>query len=154
MSNLEWFENELKQLGGENEPMQQQVNKNILDVVKAFDEGGHSGFSAGYAIPLINRLLQHKPLTPITDEPDQWNDVSDMFDGPTFQHKRCGSVFKRADGKATYGEGRVFSNDGGESWFTAGGKSRPEHLRSSIPITFPFTVPDEPERVMIEPEAE
>ena len=152
MSEFQWFEDELNMLGSSDEPMQKQVNENILNVIKAFSAGGHSGFSAGYAIPIINRLLQHKPLSPIEDGPDQWHDRSQESGYSLWQHKRCGSVFKDSDGVITYGEARVFSEDGGKSWFAQGGGDSPEHLRSSAVIELPFTVPDAPEYVILEPE--
>lgn len=154
MSNLvDWAEQELARIGDGADEMQKLMNQNVLDIVKTFSEQGHSGFSAGYALNLIKRLLEWKPISAIEDGADAWNDASH---GGSFllQHKRCSAVFKHEDGTVTYIYGRVFSDDGGETWFTRGGCDRPKEEQSSIEITMPFTVPDEPERVLIEPELE
>lgn len=55
--------------------MQDLINKNILEIIEVFSNQGHSGFSAGYAISVLERLLRYKPLTPLTGEPDEWNEV-------------------------------------------------------------------------------
>lgn len=152
MSNLvDWAEQELARIGDGTDEMQNLMNQNVLDIVKTFSEQGHSGFSAEYALNLIKRLLEWKPISAIEDGPDEWNDVS--RGGPfLLQHKRCSAVFKHEDGIITYIYGRVFSDDGGETWFTRGGDSdRPKEEQSSIEITMPFIVPDEPERVLVEP---
>lgn len=48
------------------------VRDNIVAVVKAFSEGGHSGSSAIHTIDILERLLRRLPLTPITDDPAEW----------------------------------------------------------------------------------
>lgn len=51
------------------------VHDNIVAVVKAFAEGGHSGESAIHTIDILERLLRRLPLTPITNDPAEWEKV-------------------------------------------------------------------------------
>lgn len=109
--------------------MQKAVNDNILEVVKAFAEGGHSGFSANYAIPIIERLLRQSFVLPLTGEDSEWVEVADGV----YQNKRESSIFKSKnmfDGKPYYLDGKAFSDDGGKTWYTNGD--------SFVPIEFPL----------------
>jgi hypothetical protein len=77
------------------------VIENFLDVMRAFSAYGHSGGSASVCIPRINQLLRFRPIAPLTGEDDEWNDVSHAGgrdDGPLWQNRRCGEVFKDATG--------------------------------------------------------
>ena len=40
-------------------------------------EDEHSGMSIGFTKAILNRLIDGKPLTPIEDTPDVWNEVGD-----------------------------------------------------------------------------
>lgn len=59
---------------------------------------GHSGMSFSITQQILSRLMDGKPLTPIEDVPEVWNDVSDMCswkDGWTkYQCNRMSSLFK------------------------------------------------------------
>lgn len=141
MGMLEKAREELKLLrGGNTEPdeMQDKVEEGILKIIEIFSEQGHSGFSAAYAIPIIIALLKHEPITPLTGADDEWFE----FEPGKFQNKRWGVIFKdkdRFNGQAYWIEGRVFSEDGGQTWFTS--------ADSFVPITFPF-MKREPERII------
>lgn len=72
-----------------------------LELIKVFASQGHSGFSAGMTRDLFALLSNFKTLTPITSNPEEWTDVSEMSGGPMWQSKRCPSVFSK-DGGATW----------------------------------------------------
>jgi len=120
------------------------MRKHILHMMNEFAEEGHSGFSASYAISILTKLMAFKPLTPLTGEDDEWTNVSDYgSDNPHYQNKRLSSVFKNADGSCYDIDGRVFwewyrDEDGNVSktYYTGG--------ESSVPVAFPYTVPDKP----------
>lgn len=80
------------------EPMNAMMRANILEMVETFANQGHSGFSASYAIAHLIPLLKQKPVGPLTGADDEWGEPFD--DKGTRQNKRCGSVFKNADGSA------------------------------------------------------
>ena len=122
--------------------MQQAINKNILELIDVFSNQHHSGFTASYVIDILQRLLHYKPLTPLTGEDDEWEDVTSYgYDTPTFQNKRCSAVFKDDRG-AYWVEGKIFSSDLGHTWYT--------NSDSCVPVTFPFNVPDKSEVVVID----
>lgn len=89
------------ELPGWNDAMRQQC----LEVLLVFAIQGNSGMSAAMAIPTIKRLMEQEPLTPITGEDDQWNDMCEI-PGEGYQHRRCSHVFK--DGK----ENQPYTIDG------------------------------------------
>jgi len=74
-SNLERFaEDELSRIEKDEEGLQEVINEHILKMVQLFSDEGHSGFSANYAINILNRLLRFMPLTPIEDNPEDWSE--------------------------------------------------------------------------------
>ena len=90
----------------------------------------------------ICRLLSWKPIIPLTGAEEEWNTIKESFE----QNELCSAVFRynKDNSTAHYIDGKVFSNDGGISWYT--------NKESHIDITFPFIVPDEPEKVYLDKE--
>lgn len=70
----------------------------VTALMEAFCAYGHSGGSAPVTLAAFHRLAQHKPLTPLTGEDDEWDDRSAQNGSPLWQNKRCHSVFKNEDG--------------------------------------------------------
>lgn len=99
MSLEDYARQELELLGSADDPMQAEMNKDIMQAVKLFGSQEHSGFSASYAIGAIERLLRFQPLTPLTGKDDEWNEVGEGV----FQSRRCPSVFKDAEGACDNG---------------------------------------------------
>jgi hypothetical protein len=77
------------------------IAESVLALVRTFAEQGHSGESAARTIEVFGRVARFRPLTPLTSNPDEWMDVSEHSDRPTWQSKRSPSVF---------------SHDGGKTW--------------------------------------
>jgi hypothetical protein len=73
----------------------------LVKVVQAFADMGHSGGSAGVAIPVLNQLLLRQPLSPITSDPADWIDRSVESGYPLWQNRR---------------DTTAFSEDGGQTW--------------------------------------
>ena len=90
---LEILLEQSKKEGEESASMQDFFNKNIIEVVKTFSEGGHSGLTANLALQYIDRLLRYKPLTRLTLEDNEFVEVADGV----YQNIRCGNVFKQKD---------------------------------------------------------
>lgn len=81
--------------------------ESALKAYKSLMEDGHSGFSIGLTKQILNRLIDGKPLTPIEDTEDVWNDIIDRNDEEgyiCFQCRRMSSLFKYvyADGTVKY----------------------------------------------------
>ena len=99
----------------------------VMKMVKVFADEGHSGASAGMAISIFERIARYEPLTPLTGEPDEWNEVGHGV----YQNRRCHSVFKDgADSQAYNAEGRIFREPNGSHFISR---------ESRVPVTFPYT---------------
>lgn len=138
MSTVEYARHELELICHENEPMQQFVNKNILEIVEQFSEQGHSGSSASYTIFCLERLLRFKPLSPLTGAEDEWNDLGHGRK----QNKRCSSVFRNENGTYNDIDAKVISEDGGLTWYSC--------VECHKQIEFPYMPPTHPEKIYVE----
>lgn len=120
---------------------QTAINKSILDIVKVFSDQHFTGTTASYCLEILNRLLNYKPLTPLTGADSEWEDVSQYGSNDTcYQNKRYPAVFKDKDGKAYDVESKIFSDDNGHTWYTS--KESREY------IDFPYEVPDRPKLII------
>ena len=126
--------------------MNVMMRKHVLHIMQEFANEGHSGFSASYAISILTKLMEFKPLSPLTGEDDEWV-KHDYATEPVYQNKRRSSVFKDANGSCYDIDGKVFWEwampyEGREpqepykSYYTCN--------ESRVPVTFPYTVPDKP----------
>ena len=149
MSLVSYAEQELDRIGMTDDgDMNGIMRKHLLHMVKEFADEGHSGFSASYALQCLKRLLNFKPLSPLTGEDDEWSEVTQISGYPHFQNKRCGSVFKNGkDGEAYDIDGIVFwewltDKETGEQF-----KSYYTNKESRVPVEFPYEIPDTPRYV-------
>lgn len=146
MSILSHAEEELKRIGmgPECDPddMNGMMRKHILHMMQEFANEGHSGFSASYAISILTRLMDFKPLSPLTGEDDEWMEVSEHMGRKCYQNRRRSSIFKDEEGVYD-NDGKVFwewyRDDNGEPF-----KSYYTCRDSRVLVTFPYTVPDKP----------
>ena len=131
MSNLKKHaERELKLLGYNLDDKEEGMNKwmmeSLLELIDVFAKQGHSGFSADYCANTFKKLALFEPLTPLTGNDDEWNEVgSDVW-----QNNRCSTVFKDNDGKAYDINGKVFREPNGRCF-----SSKDSHVY----INFPYT---------------
>lgn len=101
----------------------------LRELIFVFGTQGHSGFSASYAIGILEKLLRHEPITPLTGEPSEWMEVGQ----DVFQNTRLSRVFKshdRFNGQPYDIEAVIFREDSGLC-FTGRG--------SQQPVTFPYS---------------
>lgn len=144
MGTKEYGRKELERIGYFKEgddPYNESVANAILELLEVFDNQGHSGFTAPYTVQMFHRLAMFKPITPLTGEDDEWDELEHGH----FQNKRYSAVFKdEKDNKAYNIEGKIFSDDGGETWF--------RNVDSRVYIDFPYTVPEHPEKVILKEE--
>jgi len=116
-----------------NDEMQEAICTHVVELLKVFEEEGHSGSSAPYAINLFKKLANFEPIVPLTGEEWEWNQISDGL----YQNRRCSHVFRDQNG-AYDTEGRIFYD-----WFPdEDGNLRKAYYtnkESRVPITFPYT---------------
>lgn len=79
----------------------------VLELMQTFSSQGHSGFSALLTADIFGRLVKWEPLTELTDNPNEWNDLREEFDpgdvvGMEFQSNRKPSCFSSDGGKTYY----------------------------------------------------
>jgi hypothetical protein len=77
----------------------------MVGVIEKFAEFGHSGGSASIMIPRLCKLLSQEALAPLTSDPDEWEDRTEISGTPLWQNKR---------------DSRAFSTDGGKTWSLVG----------------------------------
>lgn len=79
--------------------------QSIVAAVAAFASyGGHSGTSAQVGRWQLSKLLNFEHLAPLTDDPEEWRDVSEYmpdFD-PTWQNIRNSACMSHDGGKTYY----------------------------------------------------
>lgn len=129
--------------------------------LKAFESllgDGHSSMSIGYTKHILNRLIDGKPLTPIEDTPEMWNDCCRYrFSAEDFLHyeeryytqqcKRMSSLFKDVydDGTIKYYDIDRFvctcKDEPGITWHSC---LIDEILNEKFPITMPYMPADRP----------
>ena len=119
--------------------------ESALKALKSLSEDGHSGYSMSITKNILNRLIDGKPLTPIEDSDDVWNEVSGMRDSyKTFQCSRMSSLFKDVyeDGTVKYSDvNRVICvdiNDESNCWSNG-------FIRNIIDEMYPIIMPYMPE---------
>lgn len=79
----------------------EDFDNSIIAAVEAFASYGHSGGFASFAIPMLNDLLLYKNLTPLTDDPKEWNQV-EMGEEACWQCVRNPEAFSNDGGKTYY----------------------------------------------------
>jgi len=77
------------------------LTNGLCKVIAAFAEMGHSGFSAEHSTAILEKLLRYQPLSPITDDPAEWEDRSEMSGYPIWQNVRDSRAMSK-DGGKTY----------------------------------------------------
>lgn len=85
----------------------------VMALVKPFAEAGHSGSSAMLTLEVFNRVARYKTLSPITNDPEEWMEVSEyggLGSKSVHQNRRDGSLF---------------SNDGGYTYYSIDEEGRP-----------------------------
>lgn len=120
--------------------------------LKAFEQlcnQGHSGMSITITQHILNRLIDGKPLTPIEDDEDMWNEVGGINKGYTvYQCRRMSSLFKYVsdDGTVTYSDIDRFVCVDIETEHTYHSGLVDRILNKLYPITMPY-YPQSPFRV-------
>lgn len=75
----------------------------LIATIAAFASyDGHSGGSAEAAIEQLHTLLQYRTLSPLTSDPEEWEDRSEISGAPLWQNRR---------------DSAAMSRDGGQTWY-------------------------------------
>jgi len=101
----------------------------VMELMEVFAEQGHSGFSASMTQDLFSRLSKYEALTELTDNIDEWNDISEMQSGePGWQSQRNPSCFSDDNGKTYWdiSEEYYLREDEEDGMVYSGGLSKEE----------------------------
>ena len=91
------------------------IQENVLELLEVFHKQGHSGTSAKFTIDYFKKLASFEPLSPLTFDDNEWNDVMDNV----YQNNRLSSVFKAGkDGIPYYIYGIVFRDKSNDYTYT------------------------------------
>jgi len=77
----------------------------VMDLIQLFADQGHSGHSAYLTRELFNKLANWDVLSPLTDDPSEWNLVAEdqsPLGETVWQSRRKPSVFSKDGGKTWY----------------------------------------------------
>ena len=66
--------------------------RNAYELIETLSKAGHSGMSIGITLDIFNKLAKWKTLTPLTNNPDEWTQLSDC-ESVCYQSKRNPSCF-------------------------------------------------------------
>lgn len=108
MSNLEKHaEEELRRAGlfDKDSDYGGMLAEAVMKLIRVHAAEGHSEFSHAQTLRIFNRVVNCKTLTPVTDDPAEWCNVSEHGspDGkPLWQNRRTPSLFSNDGGKTYY----------------------------------------------------
>lgn len=113
--------------------------KSALKAYCSLCADGHSGCSISETMTFLRRMVYHMPLTPLTEDESEWNEIDDDENGRLFQSRRSPSVFKTiGPNGTTYSDiDRVVKLDleTGLEWSNGWVTKMVDEL---IPITMPY----------------
>ena len=96
------------------------VAKSVMDLIQVFSDQHHSGMSASYVLGVFDKLARFDVLSPLTDNPDEWQEICDETTEEhgtrtLYQNRRRGSTFSWDRGKTWY-DIEDKSRDNGDTW--------------------------------------
>jgi hypothetical protein len=135
MAVIDHSKRELEILGfGEDSPDENraEIGRSIIKIIEsALDDGYLSRIDLIEDLSgIIKKLINQKPLSPLTGKDDEWNLASEKE--CLYQNKRCSHVFKDRDGAYNI-NGKIFRTKSGTTYSCKD---------SSVWIEFPYTVPE------------
>ena len=129
--------------------------ESALKAFKSLAKDGHSGMSIKLTQQILNRLIDGKPLTPIEDSDDVWNEIAyDKEDKAiVYQCRRMGSLFKYVyeNGRVIYSDiDRFYCFDINEPDISYSSGLVKNIIDEMIPITMPYSPANERIKVCCE----
>ena len=113
------------------------IGEAVLELITVFSKQGHSGCSASLVSDIFNKLSRFKPLTPLTFEDDEWNEIGEN----QYQNKRNSSVFKEGKDGRPYTIDAYYKQDqNGNTWngsLSVGGGKRVARCYIKDPMNIP-----------------
>lgn len=146
----EWVKTEIDLACRKEDPYGIAIYNSAAKAYMSLAEDGHSGLSIGLTKSILNRMIDHKPLSPLTGADDEWSDVIDRDDENGYiclQNKRYSALFKYM-----YDDGRIEYSDVDQyicenvnspySRYRAGFITN--RVKQLFPISMPYTPKNKP----------
>jgi len=91
----EWAFEELKRAGlyDKDSDYGGEIGKCLEELINVFDKQSHSIFSARRVANLFYRLMNWRPLSPVTNNPEEWKKFIKRGDEIVYQNKHYISLF-------------------------------------------------------------
>lgn len=112
----------------------------------------HSGMSIRFTKNILNRLIDGKPLTPIEDTEDVWNQCNRGTEDPvTYQCKRCSALFKDVykDGTVKYSDVNrcycTYKDNPSVRWYNGFVRNIYDEM---YPLTMPYMPNNRPDEIV------
>ena len=105
MSMVEFAERELRAAGlfDSDSDYDGAIGPAVLELVNVLSKQEHSGFSHSLVMSVLNRVANFKPLSPLTNDPDEWMLVGPgAGDKDMWQSNRNSEAFSEDGGKTYY----------------------------------------------------
>lgn len=120
-----------------------EIYKSALKAYKSLLKDGHSGMSWAFTTNVLNRMMQHKVLTPLQGADDEWHEceIHNMDGTVDYQNVRQSSLFKHVhpDGTVTYNDvDRAVCVDADDKHDTHHFGLSASIVDELFPITFPY----------------
>jgi hypothetical protein len=93
------------------------IGEAVKELLLVFQKQGHSGSSAQITANIFYKLIKGEPLSPLTNNPDEWMEVTTGV----FQSRRVSNVFidQKVSERPYTLDGKAFSDDGGKTFWTS-----------------------------------
>ncbi len=116
------------------------TGKAVKELVEKFSSQTYNNLiERNLAKTIFVTLANQKPLTPITCDDMEWNDVSEYSNRETYQNKRLSAVFKEGkDGLPYYINAIIWKDQKGVTWSGSALTKDGEKIRSGQNIRLPF----------------
>lgn len=129
------------------------IYESALKAYKSLLKDGHSGMSWAFTTNVLNRMMQHKVLTPLQGTDDEWHECEIRNDDGTadYQNVRQSTLFKHVhpDGTVTYNDvDRAICVDADDKGDTHHFGLSASVVDEMFPITFPYMPSDKAYRVV------
>ena len=130
----------IKSLENDFDTTQYCINNNIIELLNLLDKYKFNKEDCN----LLCEFMNWDPIIKLTGEEDEWVNYSNDNNEIIQQNDFCNDVFrKNYDNSTAYWTNKkIFSNDGGHSWYT-----KKDYF---VNIKFPFTVPDYSEKIYLD----
>ncbi len=110
----DWARNELQMAGlfDKDSDYEGMLGEAVMDLLDKFSEQGHSGFSAELTASIFDRLVRWKPLSELTNDPNEWMEITEHQEARTPGLKGQVRVYQSRRSPD------CFSEDGGQTYYS------------------------------------